>query len=111
MTTTTSGITPIVDLTAEIERILERRVMVLDGAWGVMLQGMPLSEEDYRGERFAKHGKDLLGCIDILCLTQPDIVLDTQRQYLDAGADILTTNTFTATRFGLSGVRSARPCV
>ena len=90
------------DRTAEIERILEERVMVLDGAWGVMLQRMPLSEEDYRGNLFADHQHDIKGCIDVLCLTRPDIVLDVQRQYLDAGADILTTNTFTATQFGLS---------
>jgi len=67
-----------------------------------MLQRMPLSEEDYKGELFADHQDDVKGCIDALCLTRPDIVLDVQRQYLDAGADILTTNTFTATRFGLS---------
>ena len=102
MTNASADIFPIVDCTAEIERILDERVMVLDGAWGVMLQRMPLSEEDYRGERFAAHQADIKGCIDALCLTRPDIVLDVQRQYLDAGADILTTNTFTATRFGLS---------
>ena len=90
------------DRTAEIESILEERVMVLDGSWGVMLQSMGLSEEQYRGERFTDHERDLKGCIDVLVLTQPDIVEDTQRRYLDAGADILTTNTFTATKFGLS---------
>ncbi len=102
MTKASADTFPIVDCTAEIERILDERVMVLDGAWGVMLQRMPLSEEDYRGERFNDHCHDIKGCIDALCLTQPGIVLDVQRQYLDAGADILTTNTFTATRFGLS---------
>ena len=90
------------DRTAEIESILEERVMVLDGSWGVMLQSMGLSEEQYRGERFTDHERDLKGCIDVLVLTQPEIVEDTQRRYLDAGADILTTNTFTSTRFGLS---------
>ena len=90
------------DRTAELESILEERVMVMDGSWGVMLQSMGLSEEQYRGERFADHERDLKGCIDVLVLTQPDIVEDTQRGYLDAGADILTTNTFTSTRFGLS---------
>ena len=102
MTKASADIFPIVDCTDEIERFLEERVMVLDGAWGVMLQRMPLSEEDYRGERFTDHSHDIKGCIDALCLTRPDIVLDVQRQYLDAGADILTTNTFTASRFGLS---------
>ena len=90
------------DRIAELESILEERVMVLDGSWGVMLQSMGLSEEQYRGERFTDHERDLKGCIDVLVLTQPEIVEDTQRRYLDAGADILTTNTFTATRFGLS---------
>ena len=90
------------DRTAELESILEERVMVMDGSWGVMLQSMGLSEEQYRGERFEDHERDLKGCIDVLVLTQPDIVEDTQRGYLDAGADILTTNTFTSTRFGLS---------
>ena len=102
MTNTPAEIFPVVDRTAEIERILEERVMVMDGAWGVMLQRMPLSEDDYRGEVFAEQQGDIKGCIDALCLTRPDIVLDVQRQYLDAGADILTTNTFTATQFGLS---------
>ena len=102
MTKASADIFPIVNRTAEIERILEERVMVLDGAWGVMLQRMPLSEEDYRGAFFAERQDDIKGCIDALCLTRPDIVLDVQRQYLDAGADILTTNSFTATRFGLS---------
>ena len=102
MTRASAKILPTVDRTAEIERILDERIMVLDGAWGVMLQRKPLSEADYRGDLFADHQYDIKGCIDALCLTRPDIVLDVQRQYLDAGADILTTNTFTATQFGLS---------
>ena len=76
--------------------------MVMDGSWGVMLQSQGLSERDYRGARFADHDHDLKGCIDVLVLTQPDLVRDVQSQYLDAGADILTTNTFTATRYGLT---------
>ena len=90
-----------IDHTAEIERILERRVMVMDGSWGVMLQSLRLSEEDYRGERFADHDRDLVGCIDALVLSRPELIRQTQGEYLDAGADILTTNTFTATSFGL----------
>ena len=92
----------VVDCRTEIERILEQRIMVLDGSWGVMLQDLRLTEADFRGERFAQHDHDLRGCIDALNLSRPEIVIDMQRQYLDAGADILTTNTFTATRFGLS---------
>lgn len=102
MTSKNTDNLPITDFSAEIECTLEQRVMVLDGAWGVMLQGMPLSEEDYRGERFANHESEIRGCIDALSLSRPDIIRSVQQQYLDAGADILTTNTFTATRFGLS---------
>ena len=94
------------DRTAELERILEERVMVMDGSWGVMLQSMGLSEEQYRGERFADHERDLKGCIDVLVLTQPETVEDTQRQYLDAGADILTTNTFYLDPVRIVGIRT-----
>ena len=62
---------PIIDRTAEIERILEQRVVVMDGSWGVMLQSLGLSEDDYRGQRFADHSRDLRGCIDVLVLSQP----------------------------------------
>ena len=102
MTNSTSHAPPIVDRTAEIERILKHRVMVLDGAWGVMIQTLQLPESEFRGEQFVDHESDLRGCADVLSLTQPDLIRSIQRQYLDAGADILTTNTFTATRFGLS---------
>ena len=94
--------TPPTDRTPELEKILAERVMVMDGSWGVMLQSLELSESDFRGERFADHPYDLRGCMDVLALSQPALVRDVGRQYLDAGADILTTNTFTATRFGLS---------
>ena len=93
--------TPAVDRSTEIEMILEQRVMVMDGSWGVMLQSLGLDEEGYRGDRFSQHQQDLRGCIDVLVLTQPDLIQRTQRQYLDAGADFLTTNTFTATHYGL----------
>ena len=102
MTGTYSAAPTVVDCGTEIERILEQRIMVLDGSWGVTLQDLRLSEAAFRGERFAQHDHDIRGCIDALNLSRPDIVIDMQRQYLDAGADILTTNTFTATRFGLS---------
>ncbi len=95
------GIHP-TDHSAEIKRILEHRVMVMDGSWGVLLQDFKLSEEEFRGERLIDHERDIRGCIDALSITRPDIIADVQRQYLDAGADILTTNTFTSTRFGLT---------
>ena len=75
--------------------------MVLDGAWGTLIQGYNLSEEDYRGRRFSDHSHELRGCIDVLTLSRPEILDDIQRQYLDAGADIIETNTFTANHFGM----------
>ena len=101
MTSATLKTTPIVDRSAEIERILEQRVMVMDGSWGVMLQTLGLEEAEYRGDRFSQHDRDLRGCIDVLVLTQPERIQSAQRRYLDAGADFLTTNTFTATHYGL----------
>jgi 5-methyltetrahydrofolate--homocysteine methyltransferase len=80
--------------------LLDQRVAVLDGAWGTMLQGAKLTPEDYRGDRFADHSHDVTGDPDLLNLMRPDVILDVHRQYLDAGADITTTNTFTATSIG-----------
>ena len=74
--------------------------MVLDGAWGTMLQGVGLSAADYRGERLRDHPQDVTGDPDLLNLTRPDVVREVHRQYLAAGADITTTNTFTATSIG-----------
>jgi 5-methyltetrahydrofolate--homocysteine methyltransferase len=89
--------------------LLDERIAVLDGAWGTMLQGAGLSAADYRTERFRDHAHDLTGDPDLLNLTRPDVILDVHRQYLAAGADITTTNTFTATSigqadYGLQGV-------
>ncbi len=75
---------------------------MLDGAWGTMLQGAGLTPADYRGERLRDHPRDVTGDPDLLNLTRPDVVLDVHRQYLAAGADITTTNTFTATSIGQS---------
>jgi 5-methyltetrahydrofolate--homocysteine methyltransferase len=83
-----------------ISRALDTRILVLDGAWGTTLQGLSLTAEDYRGQQFADHPRDLTGDPDVLNLTRPDVVLDVHRQYLAAGADIATTNTFTATSIG-----------
>ena len=86
--------------TKELVQLLDQRIAVLDGAWGTMLQGAGLTPADYRGERFADHAHDVTGDPDLLNLTRPDIVLDGHRRYLAAGADITTTNTFTATSIG-----------
>ncbi|HEX6873410.1 MAG TPA: methionine synthase [Micromonosporaceae bacterium] len=84
-----------------MRRLLGERVLVLDGAWGTMLQGAKLSPADYRGELIKpEHPQDVTGDPDLLNLTRPDLILDIHRQYLAAGADITTTNTFTATSIG-----------
>nr|WP_308200828.1 methionine synthase [Actinoplanes sp. M2I2] len=83
---------------AELKRLLNERILVLDGAWGTMLQGAQLTPEDYRGDLIGPdHEQDVTGDPDLLILTRPDVILDVHRQYLAAGADITTTNTFTAT--------------
>ena len=70
--------------------------MIMDGAMGTMIQSCKLSESDFRGNRFKDHIHDLQGNNDILCLTQPDIVHEIHQAYLQAGADIIETNTFNA---------------
>src|SRR3954452_6639339 len=88
------------DVAAELKRLAKERILVLDGAWGTMLHGAGLQPDDYRGERFASHHKDVAGDPDILNLTRPDLIRSVHDQYLAAGADIATTNTFTATSIG-----------
>ena len=83
---------------ARLEALLAERILVLDGAMGTMLQRHRLDEAAFRGERFAAWPRDLKGDNDLLLLTQPAIVADVHRQYLAAGADIIETNTFNATR-------------
>ncbi|MGO1056765.1 methionine synthase [Crossiella sp. CA198] len=88
------------DRAQALKELLTQRVVVLDGAWGTMFQNAALKPEDYYGDHFANHARDVAGNPDLLNLTRPDLVLDIHRQYLDAGADITTTNTFTATGIG-----------
>ena len=76
---------------------LQERVLVLDGAMGTMIQRHKLTEDDFRGERFRSHSHDLRGNSDVLVLTRPDVIGAIHRQYLEAGADIIETNTFTST--------------
>ena len=83
---------------AALHQALKDRILVIDGAMGSMIQTYDLQEADYRGERFADFPKDLKGNNDLLCLTKPDVIRDIHRAYLDAGADILETNTFNGTR-------------
>src|SRR5881396_4285769 len=88
------------DARTRLEAILRDRIAVLDGSWGVLIQREVKGEEAYRGERFKDHPRDVAGDPDLLNLTRPEVVLDIHRDYFAAGADIATTNTFTATTIG-----------
>jgi 5-methyltetrahydrofolate--homocysteine methyltransferase len=85
------------DRHSQLDALLKRRILILDGAMGTMIQGYKLAEGDYRGERFADHPHDLKGNNDLLVLTQPHIVREIHTQYLAAGADMIETNTFNST--------------
>lgn len=80
-----------------IKDILKERILVIDGAMGTMIQRHKLEEEDFRGDRFTDHAHPLKGNNDILSITRPDIIKDIHRQYFEAGADIIETNTFSGT--------------
>ena len=82
----------------KIESILNERILILDGAMGTMIQRYTLEEEDFRGERFKNHAHSLKGNNDLLSITRPDIIEEIHSQYLEAGADIIETNTFSSTR-------------
>jgi 5-methyltetrahydrofolate--homocysteine methyltransferase len=80
-----------------IEEVLQKRILVIDGAMGTMIQRYHLEEEDFRGERFKDHPCSLKGNNDLLSVTKPEVIKEIHRAYLEAGADILETNTFSAT--------------
>src|SRR5437764_8767967 len=85
-----------------LEALMRQRIVVLDGAMGTMIQQRKLSEADYRGERFRDwKGKDLKGSLELLNITQPQVLEQIHQEYLSAGADILETNTFSGTTIGL----------
>ncbi|MAD80332.1 MAG: methionine synthase, partial [Planctomycetaceae bacterium] len=86
---------------AMLQELLASRILVLDGAMGTMVQALKLDEAAIRGDRFAGHNKDLKNFVDVLCLTHPDSVTEIHRRYLDAGADIVETNTFGASTIGV----------
>ncbi|HEX9299101.1 MAG TPA: methionine synthase [Actinomycetota bacterium] len=88
------------DARGRLETALAERIVILDGSWGVLLQGSGLDESDFRGQRFRTHGRDVKGDPDLLNLSRPDIVTSIHDAYFEAGADITTTNTFTATSIG-----------
>jgi 5-methyltetrahydrofolate--homocysteine methyltransferase len=80
-----------------LRTLFQKRIALLDGAMGTMIQRHPLTEEDFRGERFKDHGHDLKGNNDILSITRPDIIKGIHRAYFEAGSDIVETNTFSTT--------------
>lgn len=86
----------------DIKKELEKRILVIDGAMGTMIQRYELSEHDFRGERFRDHASDLKGNNDLLNLTRPDVIKAIHAEYLDAGADIIETNTFSTQRISLA---------
>jgi 5-methyltetrahydrofolate--homocysteine methyltransferase len=83
--------------TAEFEQLFKYRLVILDGAMGSLIQTYGLEEKDFRGERFRAHPKDLKGNNDLLCLTRPDVIEAIHARYFAAGADLVETNTFSAT--------------
>ncbi|HOI04218.1 MAG TPA: homocysteine S-methyltransferase family protein, partial [Dermatophilaceae bacterium] len=90
------------DATVALTQALRTRILVLDGAMGTLIQRHELTEADYRGARFADWGQDLKGNNDLLTITQPQIIADIHRAYLNAGSDLIETNTFNANRISLA---------
>ncbi len=91
---------------AQLRELLARRILMLDGAMGTMIQRYKLSEADFRGDRFADHPVDVRGNNDLLSLTRPDVVREIHKAYLDAGADLIETNTFGATSIAQQDYKS-----
>ncbi len=87
---------------SRLHQAIEERILILDGGMGTMIQSYKLKEADYRGARFANYHMDIAGNNDLLCITKPEVIREIQRAYLDAGADILETNTFNATRISMA---------
>src|SRR3989454_10010021 len=92
----------------KLERILRSRIAILDGAMGTMIQAHRLDEAGFRGRPFSNPPYDLKGGNDLLCLTPPELVEAIHRQYLEAGADIIETNTFYSTAISLAGYHLGR---
>ena len=85
----------------QLRRLLAERILLFDGAMGTMIQRLELEENDFRGERFANHRRLLKGCNDLLCITQPDAIAQIHAAYIEAGADIVETNTFNSNAVSL----------
>ncbi len=98
----TTGVSDAAKRIAQFDRLLRERIVILDGAMGTMIQARKLDEKDFRGERFKDWPKDLKGLNDLLNVTQPQLIESIHRQYLEAGADIIETNTFNSTAVSLA---------
>src|SRR5438093_6490973 len=93
------------DNTALLTKLLRDRILILDGAMGTMIQGYRLAEADFRGACLQDHDHDLKGDNDILVLSRPEVICAIHNAYLEAGADIIETNTFNATRIAQADYR------
>ncbi len=96
---------PTADVAATLRELLRRRILVLDGAMGTMIQRHRLGEADFRGTRFADHPQDLKGDNEVLCLTRPDVIAGIHDAYLEAGADLIETNSFSSTAIAQADYR------
>ena len=85
-----------------LSELLAERILLLDGAMGTMIQTYELEEDDFRGKRFQEHSCDLKGNNDLLSITKPEIISAIHRAFLDAGADIIETNTFNSTSIAMA---------
>src|ERR1700744_196669 len=92
----------IMNTETQLRKLLNERILIIDGAMGTMIQRHRLEEADYRGERFKDWHTDVKGNNDLLCLTQPHIIKNIHTQYLEAGADIIETNTFNSQGISLA---------
>src|SRR3954462_4521644 len=111
MTPASSPSSPRVLPKSRLEELLAERILVLDGAMGTMVQTYGLEEEDFRGDVFRDHPKPLQGCNDLLVMTRPQVIAEIHRAYLDAGADIIETNTFVANRLTMANYGLEDRCV
>src|SRR6185437_12571756 len=94
----------------DIRKELEKHILVIDGAMGTMIQRYQLTEDDFRGERFRDHASDLKGNNDLLNITRPDVIKAIHAEYLDAGADIIETNTFSTQRISMADYQLEEFC-
>ena len=97
-----TNLAAIAQRTAALQKALAERILILDGAMGTMVQTYGLEEADYRGERFKDVHHDVKGNNDLLVLTKPQVIREIHQSYLDAGADIIETNTFNSTRASMA---------